>query len=253
MSENPSRTCVSECYLLPSWWCHPCGMELLPTGCYAGGNLALAECSPLPSFGSHQTSKIRRHWTGRFCHCGPKWRQLPPCPPAAHFSSSCPSQRGVEGTPSLPQCLWRPSSETLNRGRNMWLFFKNCIYKTVQPSSKVTEVVHLFNNNSHIPSYVHVKCFSSRKFHGLPSYLCLSEIFEFGFQFWIQIWTLSLTNKKDNATVTFPLIYCINFVCFMWKAHPEVLDLSWFIGHQWTISLGSPKLCTLIKKKDVLL
>lgn len=59
---------------------------------------------------------------------------------------------------------------------------------------------------------------------------------------------MSLTNKKDDAAVTFPLINCINFVCFRWKAHPEVLDLSWPIGHQGTISLGSPKLSTFIEE-----
>lgn len=117
MSEQSRHTCASESYLRPSWWCHPCGTALRPKGCYPEGNLTPAECAPLASFDSHQTSRTRHCWTGRFCRCEPRWRQLPPGPPAAHFSSSCPSQRWAGGNQTWPQCLWRPNTETLERRR----------------------------------------------------------------------------------------------------------------------------------------
>lgn len=185
-SEKSWRTDASECYLLPSWWCHPCAMALLPTGCYPEGNLALAECSPVPSFGSHQTSRTHRRWTGRFCHCVPRWRQLPPCPRAAHFSLSCPSQRGVEDNRSWPRCLWRPNTETLEEGGGCDDILKNCINETAPLCAVISSTrgltkqlfVYLLFRISHIQFYVH--SLSTQKLfrmsHWLTGYLCLGEI-----------------------------------------------------------------------------
>lgn len=112
----------TQCYLLPSWWCHPCGLALLPRDCCPVGSPALAACLSVPPCGFRQTSKTPHRWIGRSCRCGPRWRLPPPCPPSPRSFSSCSIQRWAEGNQPWPLCPWRPSIEILDRWRKVCVF-----------------------------------------------------------------------------------------------------------------------------------
>lgn len=113
---------TTQCYLLPSWWCHPYGLALLPRDCCPVGSPAQAACSSLPPYGFRQTSKTPHRWTGRSCRCGPRWRLPPPCPPSPRSFCSCSIQRWAEDSQSWPLCPWRPSIEILERWRKVCEF-----------------------------------------------------------------------------------------------------------------------------------
>lgn len=52
------------------------------------------------------------------------------------------------------------------------------------------------------------------------------------------------TDKKDDATVTPPLVHGVDPVRVWREANPEIFYLCWIEGHQRPVTFSPPEMCT---------
>lgn len=85
-------------------------------------------------------------------------------------------------------------------------------------------------------AFVYVQCFPQLLISTLPC-----------FDGWFL--KAALTDKKDDATVTPPLVHGVNPVCVRREADPEVFDLSRIVGHQRPVTFSPPEMCTCFSRE----